>query len=513
MNRRRDPWVFIAALTLYVGWTLAVLNGWAGTALDSRFATDPMTPRSAPGQAAEAFALITHPYVILVLTLVLALRTFQQRQRRLSLALTVSAAGILFWDVQRVVFDRPRPDSPFADSLSATGAAYPAGHIVAATVLTWMLVTLANAQRKSVRSQWKRRILGTLLIAWVGVSQWALGIQHLSDMVGGLLYGVTVATGALWLSGVDEITSTWQTRRLPAPHGRRAAVIYNPTKIDDLDLLRRRVAFAMARGGWEPALWLETELHDPGREMARDAITKGVDRVLIVGGDGTARTVCAELAGSGIPAALVPAGTGNLLGRNLRIPLDEDEALDIALNGTPRQVDLIRWSAEDSDAPFVVMAGVGLDAQIMQHTDPRLKRVVKAGAYVVAGVQQVTMPEFHAKVWVDDEPVHDGPAIMVLIGNVGRLQGGVTLIPTAEADDGLLHVMIATGAGVRGLARALASIRREGNDTPIRRVAGTRVRVELDRAVPFQLDGDAEGETTGFSAEVQSAALRVMSGR
>jgi diacylglycerol kinase family enzyme/membrane-associated phospholipid phosphatase len=509
-RRRRGLTALLVALTLYAAWTTVVMTSHGIDDVDARFTGPSMTPRSVQGQAAEAFALVTHPHLVMTITAVLALRSLHQRQRRLAGALAVAALGIPLWELQRELVARPRPESAFADSVSAGGPGYPAGHLVAATVLTWVLVTLANAQRRSRRSQWRGRVMGVFLVGCVGVDQWALGIQHGSDLVGGVLLGTTVATGALWVSGVDEITRAWRIRVLPEHSGRRAAVVYNPTKIPDLDLFRRRVAYAMARSGWDPPLWLETRRTDPGREMAHDAVSKGVDRVLIAGGDGTARAVCAALAGSGVPVALIPAGTGNLLGRNLRVPLDEDEALDVALNGVTRPVDMVRWTIRGDDQLYAVMAGVGLDAQIMRDVSPRLKQLAHGGAYVVAGVQQVRMPPFRATVTLDGQVVHDGDAVLTLVANVGRLQGGVSLLPAADASDGRLHVLVASGSGVRGLARLVAHAGRDGSDAPLRRLSGRSVHVELDRAVAYQLDGDAAGQTREFSAEICPAALHVM---
>lgn len=501
---------FLIACALSAVWTRSVLSGTGRNPVDSWSSPPAMTPRSAAGQVAEAFALLTHPYVVLAITLALAVRSAQHRQRRLALALGTAALSIPAWDIQRALVDRPRPDSLFADSLSATGAAYPSGHVLAATVLTWVVVTLANAHRRSRASRWRRSVLGGLLVALVAADQWAMGTQRWSDIVAGLLLGATVATAALWISGVDAITRSWRLRTLPPAVGRRAAVICNPTKVPDLDGFRRRVAYAMARDGWQPPLWLETRLDDPGLETARDALTTGVDCVLAVGGDGTVRAVCAHLAGSGVPVALVPAGTGNLLARNLRIPLDEDDALDVALRGEVRAVDVVRWTVDGATTPFVVMAGVGLDARIMRSANPVLKRVAKAGAYVVAGVQQVRMPSFHARVTVDGRPVHDGDAVLTLVGNVGRLQGGVPLLPAADPGDGQLHVLIASGGGVRGLARLLAGLTRRGTTAPLRRLQGRRVEIVTDRPVAYQLDGDTAGEASAFTAEVEAEALLVV---
>ncbi|ROQ52586.1 diacylglycerol kinase family enzyme [Rathayibacter sp. PhB152] len=510
-RRTTELVVFLGALALYSGWTFGVVNG-SGDSLDSLLRTPSLPPRSAAGQSVEAFALLTHPYVVLMVTVLAALRSLRQRQRRLALALTIAALGLVLWELQRNLIGRPHPLSEYHDSVSALGAAYPSGHIVGATVLTWVVVTLANARRRSRRSQRERRLLGMLFVALVGTSMWAMGTDRLTDLIGGLLLGTSIATGALWISGVEAIGRAWRLRELPPESGGRAAVIFNPTKVLDLDLFRRRVIFALARSGWDPPLWIETRQDDPGRAMAEYALSQNVDRVLVAGGDGTARTVCAALAGSGVPVALIPAGTGNLLGRNLGISLDEDEALDVALHGRVREIDMVHWSVDGVDAPFAVMAGVGLDAQIMRDTDARLKRVIKAGAYVVAAVQQRRMRPFRATVTIDDQQIHDSDAVMVLVGNVGHLQGGLALLPAAEPDDGLLHVLVASGeGGLRGLLRLVLSItRKDSPDAPLRRLRGRQVDIELDRPMAYQLDGDTEGLASTFSARVDPGALLVM---
>ena len=81
---------------------------------------------------------------------------------------------------------------------------------------------------------------------------------------------------------------------------------------------------------------------------------------MVCGGDGTVREVCAELAGTGIPVGIIPAGTGNLLARNLDIPLYLRAAIDVALSGQDRAIDLVEVSGDDmEDTHFMVMAGHG----------------------------------------------------------------------------------------------------------------------------------------------------------
>ncbi|WP_062516051.1 diacylglycerol kinase family protein [Demequina gelatinilytica] len=514
-ERRRsfEPIAFAIAVVSYVLWTYGVISGWADRTVDTWFGPSDLDPRSHMGQIAEAFALVTNPFLIAVIMAVLALRSFRRRQRHLAVAFLIALLGLPAWQINRVLIDRPRPPSEFDDSISAIGASYPSGHVLTVTIVLWVLVTVANMQRRSPTASNLRRALGLTLIVATCADQWAMNNARLSDMVGGWLFGAIVAAGALWVSGIHVLTQTLRPIAPDAPRGKRAAIIYNPTKVLELDLFHRRVAHAMAQAGWETPLWLETQRDDPGRGMAEDALAKGVDVVLVAGGDGTVRTVCAAMAHTGIPVAIIPAGTGNLLGRNLGVPLDEDEALDAALHGEPTPVDMAHWEGGGASESFVVMAGVGLDAQIMRDTDPRLKRVVRSGAYVVAGIRQVAAEPFHAKVTVDGRVVHDGKALMTLVGNVGQLQGGVNLLPEATPNDGRIHILIARGEGVRGMMRLVAAIRRDGPASPMRRFSGRRIDVQLDREVAFQLDGDAAGTASSFHAEAKTAALLVMGPR
>ena len=121
--------------------------------------------------------------------------------------------------------------------------------------------------------------------------------------------------------------------------GRRCAVVFNPTKISDQ--FRVSMEENLQRRGWTGTLWLETSAEDPGRAMTKQAIAEHVDLVIAAGGDGTVRMVADGLAHSGIPMGLIPAGTGNLLARNLDVPLKELAAIEVAVDGHTRAIDLM----------------------------------------------------------------------------------------------------------------------------------------------------------------------------
>lgn len=297
---------------------------------------------------------------------------------------------------------------------------------------------------------------------------------------------------------------------LPESEPGRCAVIFNPVKVSEQ--FHSRVEDALARHGYPPALWLETSTADPGRGMAREAVAAGVSLVIGAGGDGTVRLIADGLAGSGIPMGLVPAGTGNLLARNLDLPLDEVTALEIALTGHTRDIDLIKLSVDDRPPEhFAVMAGVGVDAVIMEETDPELKKKIGVGAYVVAAGKALNRVPVKVRVQVDGRRPLRRDSMLCLVGNVGALQSRIKLIADAEPDDGLLDVYIASPQRLTHWLKLVLRMitRRAQRDDQVDQLKGKSVSITLEEPDDYQLDGDVMGKGRRLLAEVQPKALSI----
>ncbi len=274
------------------------------------------------------------------------------------------------------------------------------------------------------------------------------------------------------------------------------AAVINPAKFDPAEL-RRAIR---DRAGAEVGCWLTTE-QDPGTGQARQAVADGAKLVLACGGDGTV-TACAQaLAGTGVAMAVLPDGTGNLLARNLGIPLELPAALEVAFAGSDRQLDVLAAG----DLRFLVMAGLGFDAALIRDTDERLKRKLGWLAYLAGFARAVKRRRrIRYEIRLDDQPPLRRRAIGVLVGNVGQLEAGVTLLPGAAPDDGRLDVIVLaprTALDWPVLAGRILAKR------PADVLSGRRVRITAARPVPFEYDGDYVGERTELDVTVLPGAL------
>lgn len=286
----------------------------------------------------------------------------------------------------------------------------------------------------------------------------------------------------------------------------RAAIIVNPAKSDVAEV-REQIDKTLSDAGWSPSLWLETTPEDPGLGMAEAALGAGVQLVVICGGDGTVMACLGALSGTGLPVAIIPLGSGNLLARNLGIPLGLDDSLAAVVNGADRRIDLGRLG----DQPFAVMAGMGFDAAMMADTTEGMKRFAGWPAYVASALRHLRDPVMRVRLRIDGGPPLRRSARTVLVGNVGQLEGGLELLPDAEVDDGLLDVVVVAPRTLRDWLRVAYRIVRRPHtrDRHLERFRGQAISIEADRVVPRQMDGEVIADGRSIDARVEPGALIV----
>lgn len=321
--------------------------------------------------------------------------------------------------------------------------------------------------------------------------------------------------------------------------------MFNPIKVEG-SKLREAVERRAAAAGWGETFWYETTALDAGQHVTAAAIAAGADVVMAAGGDGTVRAVAEALRGSGVPLALLPSGTGNLLARNLDLTMDFDEGIGLMFTGYDRDIDLGlieitrpagAAAASGADSPaepassthvFLVIAGLGIDAKMIANTNSKLKKAVGWLAYVDGGLR--ALPELHSitmSVSIDgEEPWRDVSSHSVMAGNCGLLPGGILLMPDAKPDDGVLDFMALRPKGPFGWIRAWNKVTIE-NGVLAKSAAGRRLieispdvkdvvyaqgtdlRLRLDEPQQIQLDGDEFGEASLLHIWVDPGALRV----
>ncbi|MET0830526.1 MAG: diacylglycerol kinase family protein [Microbacterium sp.] len=307
------------------------------------------------------------------------------------------------------------------------------------------------------------------------------------------------------------------------------AVVWNPSKTEK-ETLESGLTDALGEAESPGIRWWETTKDDPGQGVAKDALAAGADLVIVAGGDGTVRAVAEHLAdvSSAAQLGIIPLGTGNLLARNLDVPINDVPAAFVrALDGDTRAVDVGWVEVELGNGTerhaFLVMVGFGIDAHMIAETDDDLKD--KAGwlAYVESLGRALAASEvvpFH--ITKDDEPARDEEGHTLLIANCGSLQGGITLLPDAVPDDGELDYLVLSAEGVgqwlgtlktmmwdNGLKRLVTKTDDVTSTDAVNHGRAKTLEVTLPEPRAFEIDGEEIGETKAFSVTIQPSAIRV----
>ena len=312
----------------------------------------------------------------------------------------------------------------------------------------------------------------------------------------------------------------------------RAAVVYNPIKVD-ISRLKDAVHAATKAAGWASTIWFETTETDAGQGVTASAIRRGADVVIAAGGDGTVRAVAEALRDSGVSLALLPSGTGNLLARNLELPLANlEQSVEIAFTGDDRKIDLgmveiVRADGDSEEHAFLVMAGLGLDAKMIKNTNTTLKKAVGWLAYI-DGITR-SLPELkpvRIRYRLNGAAERSMSVHTIIVGNCGMLPGGLLLMPEAKPDDGILDVAALRPRGPFGWAKVWRKVAWENGvlrksvigrriidlSKDVKDVAylrGKELAMTIEHPEDFQLDGDEFGEAKAVHAWVEPGALLV----
>lgn len=292
---------------------------------------------------------------------------------------------------------------------------------------------------------------------------------------------------------------------------RTVAVIVNPISgaRGRPEVTRRRAeqAAAVLTAESVAPLVFVTERAGHARDLARAAVAQGADVVAAWGGDGTVNEVASALVHAPAALAIIPAGSGNGLARELGVPFDPGAALRVALGGQVRLMD----AGELDGHLFVNVAGIGLDAQVADGFAGSSRRGLRRYVEVTARELFRYAPQVHA-VTVDDAPPFETSPLLLAIANSRQYGNGAIIAPRARIDDGRLDLVVVEYRSPLAVLPHLPKLFTGQVD----RVPGVRVasagRIRVTAGAPIRCHVDGEPFTAGatLEARVLPAVLRVI---
>lgn len=308
--------------------------------------------------------------------------------------------------------------------------------------------------------------------------------------------GPTAGHGAAALDREDRATFA---------NGGRVVVIVNPASRGDVE----QIVAALRRGAPSGVTvnCFMTARQGDGRELSL-IHGEGASLLVAVGGDGTVGEVAEGAVKHGVPLAIIPSGSTNIIGRELGVPSRAGRAVALIF-GEHRLKAIDVGRANDN--LFLHMAGAGIDSRMFDLTNPRWKRRLGWVAYVPAAAQALTKPSpcFHIR--VEDQELQVKAPLVLVANGASIIHPRFRLDLSFKADDGWLDLLIATPTTPIALARTLGSLATlQLRKSPyIRLIRARTVEIATSPSIPLQIDGDVALRTP-VSIGILPRAIRIV---
>lgn len=247
------------------------------------------------------------------------------------------------------------------------------------------------------------------------------------------------------------------------------------------------------------------------RRLAAVALDAAPDGLVVVGGDGTLSGILELVCAAGIPVTVVPAGTGNDLARALGLPrADVAKAVELALTGVPRAIDIGEVRTSTGTSLFLTVAALGFDARVSDRTN-RLRWPSGALRYYLALlIELIRLRPLDFTIRADDGPVTPARGILVAVGNTASYGGGMPVCVGATPDDGALNVVAVGPLGRLRLVRLFPLLLRGTHlaRPEVQHLRAGTVTVSAPGLVAYA-DGERVGEDS-CTISIRAGALTVM---
>lgn len=251
----------------------------------------------------------------------------------------------------------------------------------------------------------------------------------------------------------------------------------------------------------------KTRKRGDGLTLAREALRENCGAIVVLGGDGTIFEVANVVAKTSIKLGVIPSGTADVFAREMNIPCDPIKACQVIRAGRVRAIDV----GKADDQFFLLMAGVGFDAQVVKDVNQDVKRMLKDLAYVLTGIKTVlTYKPSCMTICIDGRTAVDG--YFVVVGNARYYAGRFSITKEASIEDGLLDVCVFKNGDIKSFARYITGVllNKHAGFQDVELLRGRSVQIESEQPTFVQADGELIGKLP-MSFTVIPKALSVFS--
>ena len=273
-------------------------------------------------------------------------------------------------------------------------------------------------------------------------------------------------------------------------------LIFNPIATKASGRKIARASHFLRSKGYKAEIFF-TEQKGHAESLAREAVKKSPSLIIAAGGDGTFNEIVNGIAGSEIPMAILPLGTTNVLAKELGLPETVDDALEVALNGTPKTVSLgkiyITCHSSLVTRYFLLMAGIGFDGEAVFRINETIKKISGKGAYIFSGLK--TLSAFNPDKLILDMDGKTYTGYSVIISKVAKYGGNFKITPNARLTDPFFYVCLFKGKGRLDILRYVTGIV-AGKHLGFRDVEYVRAKnINVEGDAHIQIDGDYFGRS------------------
>lgn len=290
--------------------------------------------------------------------------------------------------------------------------------------------------------------------------------------------------------------------------GKHTVIIFNPASGTGDSKKQLQEITEIARNmGWHGKVQ-STTLKKNAAEIALSEIKKEATHIVVCGGDGTIMETVGTIVNKPVVMGVVPLGTGNLFAKNLNIPLLIEESLQVALKGRVQKIDVGRANGTF----FTIMAGIGLDAEVMKNSDSNLKKKIGFLAYAVAALKRLQKKSDTYAISVNSKRPRTYRARSIMIANMGKIQGGIKIVPAANPQSGKLKIGVIQPKSLfswinLSVHALFGNINKSAHYTLLE---GKSVTIQTNTKKTYECDGNDFPPTNKLTIEIFPSALKVM---